>query len=64
MPTQVTWRRAERWASEAIEAGERFGAMDLLVAAIVSEWAASLWSPDRDFVRMSRLGFVRLHAAA
>lgn len=61
IPTRATWLRAEGWAAEARAAGERFGAVDLLVASIATEHVASLWSLDTDFVRMSRLGFVRLH---
>jgi predicted nucleic acid-binding protein len=61
IPTRATWLRAEAWAAEARAAGERFGAVDLLVASIAADHAISLWSLDADFLRMSRLGFVRLH---
>jgi predicted nucleic acid-binding protein len=36
---------------------------DLLVAALAVDHDATLWSLDTDFVRTSRLRFVRLHAS-
>jgi predicted nucleic acid-binding protein len=34
--------------------------MDLLIAAVTMEQGASLWSFDKDFHRMERLGWVKL----
>ena len=60
-PDAATWDRIDRWIDQAGDAGERFGAMDLLIAAIAVEQRASLWSLDLDFVRMAGLRFVELH---
>ena len=63
-PTDATWQRMEEWALHGSERGQRFGVGDLLVAAIAADWQGSLWSLDRDFERMAKLGFVSLHQPA
>jgi predicted nucleic acid-binding protein len=60
-PEAASWRRIHGWINRAGDTGERFGAMDLLIAAIAAEQRAAVWSLDRDFERMGRLGFVDLH---
>jgi predicted nucleic acid-binding protein len=60
-PEATTWHRLDGWIDQAGDAGERFGVMDLLIAAIAADQRASLWSLDGDFARMARLRFVELH---
>jgi predicted nucleic acid-binding protein len=60
-PETATWRRIDGWIDHAGDAGERFGVMDLLIAAIAAEQRAAVWSLDEDFARMARLRFVELH---
>jgi predicted nucleic acid-binding protein len=60
-PAIATWDLIDRWIDQAIHAGERFGVMDLLIAAITVEAGATLWSLDRDFTRMAALRLVVLH---
>lgn len=60
-PSTETWTRIEGWLDRATQAGERFGVMDLLIAGLAAEQQGSIWSLDRDFARMARLGFVELH---
>jgi predicted nucleic acid-binding protein len=64
VPAPETWLRAERLLVEAGQRGQRFGPVDVLVAAIAKEHALKVWSLDADFARMERLGFVELHDAA
>jgi predicted nucleic acid-binding protein len=60
-PDVGTWQRIDLWLEKAAAAGERFGAMDLLIGAIAADHDAELWSLDEDFKRLSRLGLVKLH---
>ena len=64
VPVPETWLRAEQLLVEAGQRGQRFGPIDILVAAIAQEHALKIWSLDSDFERMERLGFVELHHAA
>ncbi|HEX2252334.1 MAG TPA: PIN domain-containing protein [Thermoanaerobaculia bacterium] len=61
-PQRATWRRIEEWIELVTAEGERFGFADLLIAALAAEREASVWSLDKAFVRMDRLGLVRVHA--
>ena len=60
-PERAAWQRIDDWIKRASDAGERFGIMDLLIAAIAAEQRVAVWSLDDDFVRMSRLRFVEIH---
>ena len=60
IPADATWQRIERWVVAGGAAGQRFGVGDLLVAAIAAENNCAVWSLDKDFPRMARLGFVSL----
>jgi len=61
-PTDETWAIIDDWIEQAGTAGERFGVGDLLIAALAHEVGGLLWSLDRDFERMQRLGLVGLYA--
>jgi predicted nucleic acid-binding protein len=60
-PTLATWERMEGWLDRASAAGQRFGAMDLLIGALAAERGAAVWSLDSDFRRMEALGLVELY---
>ncbi|HEX5136647.1 MAG TPA: PIN domain-containing protein [Planctomycetota bacterium] len=60
-PVDATWTRMEEWVDRAGDAGERFGVGDLLVGSIAADRDGDVWSSDRDFARMARLGLVKLH---
>lgn len=59
VPTDDTWLVVERWVEQAADAGQRFTVTDLLIAALAHELTALVWSQDRDFDRMTSLGFVQ-----
>jgi predicted nucleic acid-binding protein len=62
VPDARLWPKLEGWIERASRAGERFGAMGLLIGGIADDHGAKVWSRDADFARMARLGLVQLHA--
>lgn len=64
VPGESTWGLIDSWLDPVSRAGERFGVMDLLVAALAAERGATLWSLDSDFERMARLSLITLHRFA
>lgn len=62
VPTEDTWQLVEDWLDRAARSSQRFGVMDLLIGALAAEQHAALWSLDRDFERMARLGLVGRYA--
>lgn len=61
-PDGRTWDRIEEWLAVATGRGQRFGVGDLLVASTAADHGAAIWSLDRDFARMAKLGFISLAA--
>jgi predicted nucleic acid-binding protein len=59
VPTEETWQIVESWISRARDAGHSFGFKDLFIAALAAELNALVWSLDKDFTAMEKLGFVR-----
>jgi len=47
--TEGAWKAAERLSLELREDGVTAGVVDLLIAALAFEHAASLWTLDKDF---------------
>jgi len=61
VPEKSTWKLIESWVETAVSRGERFGVMDLLIAALVAEKGLRVWSLDSDFARMQKLGLAQLY---
>ncbi|MBI3074046.1 MAG: PIN domain-containing protein [Deltaproteobacteria bacterium] len=61
-PRESTWRLIETWIQRAVKSGHQFGVVDLLIGALAAEHSGAVWSLDRDFERMARLGFVKLYS--
>jgi predicted nucleic acid-binding protein len=57
-PTEASWQPLQPWILSALDAGESFGLVDLLIASMTAEIGALVWSLDKDFERMEKLGFV------
>ena len=60
LPSEKTWELMEEWVVAATAKGQRFAAFDLLIGALSEEHEATLWSLDKDFFRMKKLGFLKL----
>jgi predicted nucleic acid-binding protein len=61
-PTVDTWAWMEASLQKATKRGERFGFADLLIAGIAFENSGTLWSLDKDYTRMERLGLIRRYS--
>ena len=61
VPTDETWDLVETWRARGHDAGYTFAIADLLIAALTYEVTGLVWSLDRDFVAMEKLGFVRCY---
>jgi len=57
-PTDETWAVLPTWVEKAHDTGETFGVADLLIASSATEIGGLVWSLDKDFERMEKLGFV------
>ena len=60
-PTEETWAVVESWMARGREAGYAFKLMDLLIGALASDLGGLVWSLDKDFAAMEKLGFVRCY---
>lgn len=61
VPTEQTWLPLTEWIARAADSGERFTVTDLLIASLTSDIDGLVWSLDKDFERMEKLGFVSLY---
>ena len=61
VPTEETWQPITEWIARAADAGERFTVTDLLIASLAVEIGGLVWSLDKDFERMERLGMISLY---
>jgi predicted nucleic acid-binding protein len=62
VPTEETWLALTDWVATAADAGQRFAISDLLIASMTAEIGGLVWSLDKDFEWMEKLGFVSLYA--
>lgn len=60
-PTEETWAVLPEWIQKAHDAGDSFGLADLLVASSAAEIGGLVWSLDKAFERMEKLGFISLY---
>jgi predicted nucleic acid-binding protein len=60
-PTEETWRVLPAWIEKGRDAGETFTISDLLIASLAAEIGGLVWSLDKDFERMERLGMIALY---
>lgn len=60
-PDRETWDQVDEWVEAAAQRGERFGVIDLVIAAIAAGRDSDVWSLDSNFLRMARLGMISLH---
>lgn len=61
VPTDATWDLVETWRARGHDAGYTFAISDLLIAALTHELSGLVWSLDKDFTAMEKLGFVRCY---
>jgi len=61
-PTEDTWAPLPQWIEKAADVGDHFTIVDLLIGSMTAEIGGLVWSLDRDFERMEKLGFVSLYA--
>lgn len=59
-PDESTWNLVDGWISSSERKGQTFGIADLLIAATARQFDLPVWSLDRDFERMEKLGFCTL----
>jgi predicted nucleic acid-binding protein len=62
VPGEETWEIVDGWVSIAADAGHHFGVSDFLIAALTHEHGGLVWSLDRHFEAMEKLGFVRRYS--
>jgi predicted nucleic acid-binding protein len=62
IPQAKTWNLIDSLAVSASAKGDRFGVVDMLIAAISKENSGTLWSLDGDFLRMEKLGFLKSYS--
>jgi predicted nucleic acid-binding protein len=57
-PNEETWQALTGWIEKAADSGQSFTISDLLIASSAAEIGGLVWSLDKDFERMEKLGFV------
>ncbi|MBL6991896.1 MAG: PIN domain-containing protein [Bacteriovoracaceae bacterium] len=59
-PNDDSWQLIAKWITISKMKGHNFSIPDFLIAAIVVNNNSKIWSLDKDFKRMSKLGFINL----